>query len=68
MAHPIDVTRVAHILSADGELMGIERRLRRAGNFRAARKIADVRQTLAKALRQEQEDIYERLLESLPRR
>ncbi|MGN6515272.1 MAG: hypothetical protein ACTHLR_05470 [Rhizomicrobium sp.] len=66
MTRPVDIKRVAHILSADEELMGIERRLRRAGDWRAARKIAGVRQTLAKALHQEQEDIYEHLLESLP--
>jgi hypothetical protein len=66
MARPIDIKRFAHLLSADEDLIEIERGLRRGGDWRAARKVADVRETLAKALRQEQEDIYEKLLEPRP--
>lgn len=61
MTRPINIKRFAHLLSADEDLNGIERRLRRAGDWRAARKIADVREAIAKALQQEQEDICERL-------
>src|SRR5690242_15098022 len=61
MTRPINIHRFAHLLSASEDLDTLERRLRHAGDVRSARKIADVREAIAKALQQEQEEIYERL-------
>ena len=63
MTKPIDIKRVANLLSADSELDGIERGLKRTGDRRAARKIADVREILARALNDEQVGLHEALME-----
>ena len=63
MTKPIDIQRFASLLSADSELDGIERSLKRTGDRRAARKIADVRKILARALIDEQAGLYAALME-----
>ncbi|HEY2032986.1 MAG TPA: hypothetical protein VGH02_04805 [Rhizomicrobium sp.] len=62
MTKPIDIKRFANLLSADSELDGIERSLKRTGDRTSARKIADVREILARALTEEQAGLYEALL------
>ncbi|HSC59691.1 MAG TPA: hypothetical protein VLC29_00550 [Rhizomicrobium sp.] len=63
MTKPIDIRRFANLLSADSQLDGIERSLKRMGDRRVARKIADVRETLARALIDEQASLLEALVE-----
>lgn len=63
MTKPIDIKRFANLLSADSELDGIERSLKRNGDRKAARKIADVREILARALNEEQAGLYEALVD-----
>ena len=63
MTKPLDIKRLADLLSADNELDGIERSLKRTGDRQAARKIADVREILARALSEEQAGLYELLIE-----
>lgn len=63
MTKPIDIRRFANLLSADSQLDGIERSLKRMGDRRVARKIADVRETLARALIDEQASLLEVLVE-----
>jgi hypothetical protein len=64
MVEPMNIKRFANLLSADRELDEIERALRRAGERRIARRIAEIRATLAKALDDEQEEIWERLIKA----
>jgi len=59
MSRPIDIHRVAHLLSANGTLDEIERSLRLTGDRRTARKIAGVRDTLSRALADEQEELFQ---------
>lgn len=65
MAKPMNIKRFAHLLSADRELDEIERLLRRTGDSRLARRVADARETLSRAMTAEQEDIWERLIKAL---
>lgn len=61
MTKPLNVHRFANLLSADNELDGIERSLKRRGERRDARKIAVVREILARALNEEQACLYDAL-------
>jgi hypothetical protein len=61
MTKPIDIKRFANLLSAQGTLDEIERALRLTGDRRTARRIADVRNTLSRAIAEEQEDFYRSL-------
>lgn len=61
MTKPIDIKRFANLLSAQGTLDEIERALRLTGDRRTARRIADVRNTLSRAIADEQEDFYRSL-------
>ena len=61
MTKPLDIKRFASLLSADSELDGIERSLKRTGDRKSARKIADMREILAHALNEEQAGLYEAL-------
>ena len=61
MTKPLNVHRFANLLSADNELDGIERSLKRRGERRDARKIALVREILAQALNEEQACLYDAL-------
>lgn len=65
MTKPIDVKRLASLISADNELDGIERSLKRTGDRMAARKIAYVREILARALDDEQTGLRD-VLANLP--
>ena len=64
MPEPMNIKRFAHLLSADRELDDIERILRRAGDSRLARKVADTRNILGRAMTAEQEEILERLIKA----
>lgn len=63
MTKPIDIKRFANLLSADNELDGLERKLRRMGDRREARRVADVRDILARVLDDEQACLYEELMD-----
>lgn len=63
MTKPLNIHRFANLLSADNELDGIERCLKRRGDRREARKIADVREILARALNEEQACLHEALMD-----
>ena len=63
MTKPMNVKKFAHILAADRELEDIERRLKLSGDRSAARRIGEVRETLAKALGEEQVSVYEALID-----
>jgi hypothetical protein len=65
MTKTIDIKRFANLLSARGSLDEIERALRLAGDRRTARKIADVRRAISRAIAGEQEDFYRSLSEYL---
>jgi hypothetical protein len=62
MTKPINIRRFANLLSADSELDGIERSLKRAGDRRVARKVAGVREILERVLDDEQACLYEALM------
>lgn len=61
MTKPIDIKLFANLLSADNQLDDIERSLKRTGQRRAARKVAGVREILARALNEEQSCLYDAL-------
>ena len=63
MTKPVDIRHLAGLLAADDALDGIERSLKRMGDRRSARKIADVRQILARALNDEKAGLLEAILE-----
>jgi hypothetical protein len=63
MTKPIDIKRFASLLSADNELDGVERKLRLMGDRRQARRIANVRDILARVLDDEQACLYEALMD-----
>jgi hypothetical protein len=63
MTKTINIKRLANLLSADNELDDIERCLKRNGQRRAARKVAGVREMLARALNEEQACLYDALLD-----
>jgi len=63
MPRPINIKRFANLLSADEALDQLERTLKREGDFRKARKLSDVRQTLRCAMEDEQEELYKKLVE-----
>jgi hypothetical protein len=63
MTKPIDIKRIAELLSADGTLDEIERGLRLAGDRRTARKIGLVRDAISRAIAGEQEDFFQGLLD-----
>jgi hypothetical protein len=63
MPKPIDIKRFANLLSADNELDGVERKLRLMGDRREARRIANVRDILARVLDDEQACLYEALMD-----
>lgn len=63
MTKPLNIRRFASLLSADNELDGIERSLKRRGERREARKIAGVREILARALNEEQDCLYDALMD-----
>jgi hypothetical protein len=62
----LNVRRVAGLLNADAQLEDVERSLKRGGDWRAARKIGDVRETLRKALWEEQLGLHAMLVEFVP--
>ncbi|HEX7725941.1 MAG TPA: hypothetical protein VF410_05255 [Rhizomicrobium sp.] len=62
MTKPINIRRFANLLSADSELDGIERSLKRTGDRRVARKVAGVREILERVLDDEQACLYEALM------
>jgi hypothetical protein len=61
MTKTFDTKRFANLLSARGSLDEIERTLRLTGDRRTARKIADVRRAISRAIVGEQEDFYRSL-------
>jgi len=63
MPRPINIKRFANLLSADEALERLERVLKREGDFRKARKLADVRTTLRSAMEEEQEELYRKLVD-----
>ncbi|MGN6147803.1 MAG: hypothetical protein ACTHPD_04630 [Rhizomicrobium sp.] len=63
MTKPIDIKRFAHLLSADNTLDEIERRLRQTGDRRTARKIANVRDVISRAIEDEKESLCQTLLQ-----
>jgi hypothetical protein len=63
MTKPIDIKRFAHLLSADSTLDEIERRLRQTGDRRTARKIANVRDVICRAIEDEKENLFQSILE-----
>jgi len=63
MTKPIDIKRFASLLTADNELDGVERKLRLMGDRREARRIANVRDILARVLDDEQASLYEALMD-----
>jgi hypothetical protein len=62
MTKPIDIKRFANLLSVDNELDGVERKLRLMGERRQARRVANVRDILARVLDDEQACLYEALM------